>query len=113
MVGVAALALLFSAAPVLAQSPIPEPRVTSLGDFYTILRAAAQWVLVFGILGGVLFVAIGGVKILSSGGDEKKLASGKATLTWALVGIAILVLAYSIVNVLAFFLGSAGPVVRP
>ena len=78
------------------------------------LKAIALWVLVFGIILGVLFIIVGAISILSSSGDERKLTTGKATITWAVVGVIILILAFSIVNVIAgFFTGSTTPIITP
>ncbi len=90
---------------------IPEPSVTSIGDFYIALKAIAQWVLVFGIILGVLFIIIGAISILTSRGDEKGLTAGKQTITWAIVGVVLLILSYAIVNIVAKFFGVSGDVI--
>ena len=69
--------------------------------------------LVFGIILGVLFLIIGGVTILTSRGDEQKLGTGKKTITWAVVGIILLVLAFALVNIIANFFGVQGNIVSP
>ncbi|MDO8558637.1 MAG: hypothetical protein Q7S09_05690 [bacterium] len=96
-----------------AAETIPEPSVTSIGDFYIALKAVAQWVLVFGMILGVLFIIMGAISILTSRGDEKKLTTGKDTITWAIVGVVLLVLSYAIVNIVAKFFGVSGTVISP
>ena len=96
-----------------AISTLPEPSVTSIQDFYLALKAITLWVLVFGIILGVLFLIIGGVTILTSRGDEQKLGTGKKTITWAVVGIILLVLAFALVNIIANFFGVQGNIVSP
>lgn len=59
---------------------------------------------------GFAFIIIAGIKYVTSGGDEKKLASAHSTLTYALLGIAVAILAFAIVRILQFFLRSSVPV---
>jgi hypothetical protein len=80
-------------------------------DFYTSLKAIVQWVLVFGIILGVLFVMIGAIYVLTSRGDTKRLETGKMTLTWALAGVALLILSYGLVNLIGRFLGLGADIV--
>lgn len=55
------------------------------------------------ILGGVALLATlmfvwGGVLLLSSGGNEKRITQGKETLAWAAIGIVVILLSWSIVK---------------
>lgn len=72
-------------------------------NIYATFDAIAQWVLVFGAIGAVIAVMIAGVLMVSSKGDATKLETGKKTLTWAIVGLALIVLARGITTVLARF----------
>lgn len=90
---------------------VPIPSITSVMDFYTSLKAIVQWVLVFGIILGVLFVMIGAIYVLTSRGDTKRLETGKMTLTWALAGVALLILSYGLVNLIGRFLGLGADIV--
>ena len=46
----------------------------------------------------VIMLVIGGFKYIISGGDGKKISDAKNTILYAIVGLVIVVLAYSIVN---------------
>ena len=46
----------------------------------------------------VIMLIIGGIKYLISGGDSKKVTDAKNTVLYAIIGIVISVLAFSIVN---------------
>mgnify|MGYP001559198568 CR=1 FL=1 len=52
--------------------------------------------------GGIalLFVIIGGIQILTAYGNDEKIATAKKTITWALAGLLIMILAYSIVQII-------------
>ena len=106
----------FITAPIAFAAPlpsVPEPSITGINDFYIALKAVAQWILVFGIILGVVFVIIGGISVLTSRGDQNRLATGKKTITWAMVGVIVLILAFSIVNIIARFFGVQGEVIAP
>lgn len=65
-------------------------------------------------VGGILciiFIIVGGFKFVTSGGDEKKLASAKGTLTYAIVGLIVIILAFVILQVVQYFLESNVPIV--
>lgn len=55
----------------------------------------------------VMFV-IGGFNILMSGGDPKRMEQGKNTLTYAIIGIVVMVLAYLIIQIIGNFTGVSG-----
>jgi hypothetical protein len=47
----------------------------------------------------VIYIILGGYEYLTSGGDSKKIASAKATLLWAIIGLTIIISAQVIVTV--------------
>jgi hypothetical protein len=55
----------------------------------------------FTLIGGVslLFVIIGGYRYMTAGGSEEQVAAGKKTAIYAIVGLVVVVLAVSIVNI--------------
>jgi len=58
----------------------------------------------------IIFIMLSGFKFVTSSGDEKKLASARATLTYAIIGIAVVILAFVIVQILQYFLQSSIPI---
>jgi len=84
--------------------------VGSLGEFYQLIKDATAWLVVFGIIIGAIFIIWGGIQYMTSGGDEASTGAAKQKIIGGLIGIALVLLAYSLVNVVASFLG-AGPVV--
>jgi len=100
---------LFLAPPAWANGCIPEDLsgdvrldhilVCILADVLTLLITISPAII-------VVFLVIGGVKYMASGGDERKLESARRFLTLAIVGgIAILCVAAIFRFVLKYFLG--------
>lgn len=94
---------------------ISDPGIFSPASrFQTFGQLATDVVIILvSIAGGLLlfFVALSGFKFATSSGDPKKIASANATLTYAIIGIAVVILAFVIVRILQFFLQSNVPVV--
>jgi len=65
---------------------------------------------IFFISGGVAVIVImyAGFQIISARGEEEGITSAKTTLTWAFAGLALVVLAYTIVSNLGKILEGAG-----
>lgn len=84
---------------------------TSFGDIPTLkcLEAVFQLLLknIVALAVLVLFVmlVIGGFKYLTSAGDQKKTASAQQTMTYAIAGIVLMVLAYAIFQIIHAFTG--------
>ena len=62
--------------------------------------------MVFGLIIGVAFIIYGGVRYITSGGDENKSGDAKKTILTALVGVVFLVLAVALVRIVASFFGA-------
>lgn len=87
---------LYLAAETFVKSPddLGLPAVSAQGGLQSILN------IVFIVLGllAVIFVIIGGVKYILSGGDSAGIKSAKETIIYAIVGLVISLLAFGIVN---------------
>ncbi len=59
------------------------------------------------LVGVALFVmfVVGGFKFLLSGGDQKQLESAKNTLTYAIIGLVVIVVAFLILRTIQTFTG--------
>ena len=92
------------------QDPIPtptgagggKPRFGNIGD---IINALIPYI--FALAGIILLFLIifGGFELLTSGGDPKKVESGKGKITHAIVGFIIIFVAYWLVQILETIFG--------
>ncbi len=85
----------------------PPARFTTFGqltsDIVTILISVSAAI-------SIIFIMIAGIKFVTSSGDEKKLASATSTLTYAIIGLVVTILAFMIVRILQYFLQSNVPI---
>lgn len=58
-----------------------------------------------GITAAFLFV-FAGIKFITSGGDPKKVEGAKKTMTWAVAGLAVVLLSFAIINIVAYTTGT-------
>ena len=54
----------------------------------------------------IIFIVMAGIKFITSSGDEKKLASASSTLTYAIIGLAVTILAFVILQIVQHFIWS-------
>lgn len=74
-----------------------------------VAKLASDIILILTGVAGILsfiFIIIGGIKIITASGDEKKLASAQATITYAIIGLVVTALAFVILRVVQYFLKS-------
>ena len=76
--------------------------ITDIGQFI-----AAILTLIFIIAGVLVFVYIvwGGIQWLTSGGDSGKAEEARNRITAALIGLAIIAIAYALVRLISYFFG--------
>src|SRR5438552_2123399 len=74
--------------------------VTTVADFYQMIQIAARWLVVFGIIIGAVFIIWGGIQCMTAGGDESGTSEAKSKIYGGLIGIALVLLAYALINIL-------------
>ena len=59
--------------------------------------------IVIGAAGGaaVLFIIIGAIQMLTAYGNDEKISQGKKTITFAIVGLLVAILSYTIVTIIS------------
>jgi hypothetical protein len=74
-------------------SPLPKAKTN---DFSSILNAALE---VAGAL-ALLMLVIGGFRYIISDGNPEKMATSRRMIIYSIIGLAVIALAYSIVNLI-------------
>lgn len=59
----------------------------------------------FSFVALVVMLTVGGIKFLTSGGDSNALKSASQTVTWALLGILFLIIAWLVLQLIQAFTG--------
>lgn len=61
---------------------------------------------IFAGLIAVILIVISGIKFITSGGDPKQVEGAKQTLTYAIIGLVIVLLSFVIVNLIGIITGA-------
>ncbi len=69
------------------------------GDFTTFMLLIIKWIL--GIIGifAVLFIMIGGFKMITAQGNQESYEGAKKTITWAVIGLVVAILSFSMIAI--------------
>ncbi len=76
--------------------------------FESIFTRVVQATLALTGVGLFVMLVVGGYHFLLSGGDQKKLEAARGTLTNAVIGLVVIVMAYLIIKTVSVFTGAAG-----
>lgn len=97
----------FAADETISIKPSDEARFGALTDISVpgIVSGAITMLLVVSALIAFVFLIIGGIKWITSGGDKDRTAGAQKTLTAALVGLVIVFAAWAIIKLIQTFFG--------
>ena len=87
-----------------AGGPIPVGS-TDIAGFFRIACIASNWIFAFALVLAVAVLVFVGVTFMTARGDEQQLTTAKRYLGWALVGVAVVVLAKTLVAVVGTLVG--------
>lgn len=84
-------------------NPLPVDSLTG-----TLLYIAKGFLAIVG-LWGVVFIMIGGFKLVMAQGNEEAYLAAKKTITWAVLGVVVALLSFSIIAILQNLIGATVP----
>jgi len=87
----------------LDQIPVPGPTQTSISG---LLTKALQWIFNITIFLAAIFLVFAGIMYVTSGGDQDKVKKALNTLMYALIGVAVAVLAKSLIYIIGKMFGA-------
>lgn len=71
---------------------------TPEGNTIMILQIIAGALLYFATPVAIIMIAFSGFQIVTGGADSDKLEEGKKSITWSLIGLAAIILSYSLIR---------------
>lgn len=94
--------------------PIPgtDVGVPTLQCFEVVYGNILLAVISLAVLALFVMLIMGGFKYLTSAGDQKATTAAKQTMTYAIGGIVLIVLAYLIFKLIEFYIGQEGIITR-
>lgn len=79
-----------------AQAPVTGPIITTTGQINDIIGGILNWVLRIVFTVSLIMLLWSAILFLTGGASENNLAKAKTVLIYAIVGIAVAILAYSV-----------------
>lgn len=74
-------------------------------DLIPMIRNAVTLLIVLTIILVIIFIVWAGIQWTASGGDKAKLSAARARLTWAIIGLIIVLGSFFIVSIFSFLFG--------
>lgn len=84
---------------------VPQDTLGQIPSLIQIIRAIIQFILVVAFVLAFIFLLIGGIRWITAGGDEKAVSGARGTITAALVGLVIVLVAYALIRLVETFFG--------
>lgn len=70
-----------------------------------VLRNVVDWAIGLAALAAVFFIIFAGFKFLTSGGDPKQVEGARKTMTFAIVGLILILLVFAIISLIGTITG--------
>ena len=84
---------------------IEWPTNSNLGSYYMLSSIFLNFMLGIGVTAGMIGLIMGGIKYITAKGDIKAVMGAQKTITYAIVGFLVAVLAYAIKLIILRMLG--------
>lgn len=81
-----------------------EPLFSSLTEVAEKLCSVFQWVFTFALIVAFIYIVIAGIRYIMAGGNPEKVRGAHQALLWAVVGIAVALIARGVPMLIATFL---------
>lgn len=85
--------------PIISLAQEPWPAITGPQDLIDKLDIVARWLMTIVFIIAAIFIVVAAYKFVTSGGDPAAVTSARQAILYALIGVAVALLAWGIVQV--------------
>lgn len=78
-----------------------EDAVVTIACVIPLFANAVYWLLILSGTVALFFIIFGGIRFLTSGGDPKSIEAARKIITWAIIGLVVVLLSFGIVAFIA------------
>lgn len=105
----AVLSLFLSFTPILAVTEVPEDSgFAKLSDLVIVFANITSVIATFAGFAVLLMLVRGGVAYITAQGDPKALQGARGSVTWAIIGLIVILSAYAIISIIVGFVQIPG-----
>ncbi len=83
----------------------PVGKAATLSCLPLVFANLINWALIFAGSVAVIMIMWSGIRFIRSGGDAKQAQGARQTMTWAIIGLIIILLSFAIINFISDFTG--------
>lgn len=84
---------------------VPGYTGPTLGCAFYLIQTIISWLLTFAGVVALILIIYSGIKLITSGGDPKQVEGAKKILTYAIIGLLVVLLSFAIVSLIAYATG--------
>lgn len=84
---------------------VPELNAVTLKCLPIIFQNIVTWLFILVGVAAIILIAYSGVKFILSGGDSKQVEGARKTFTYAIAGLVVVLLAYTVIRVISHVTG--------
>lgn len=88
-----------------AQNTLVPAKLEPINDPITVIRGIIRFILLIAFIIAFIMLLIGGIRWIMAGGDEKSVEKARNTITAALIGLVVILVAYALIRVVEIFFG--------
>ena len=82
-----------------------EKGVATLNCIPIVFSNILNWALAFAGVAALFLIILSGIKFITSGGDPKQVEGARHTLTYAIIGLLIILFSFLILNLISYVTG--------
>lgn len=90
-------------AAALAQNNLVPSAIQPINNIIVVVRGIIQFILILAFVIAFIMLIVGGLRWILAGGDEKSVEKARNTITAALIGLVIVLVAYAIIRIVEVF----------
>ncbi len=90
----------------IAPGCVTSDGVATLRCIPAVFQNIVSWALGLAGLAAVFFIIFAGFKFLTSGGDPKQVEGARKTMTYAIIGLIVIALAFAIIQIIGDITGA-------
>lgn len=87
---------------VFAAELVPS-KIRPINDPIIVVRGIIRFILLLGFVIAFIMLLIGGIRWIMAGGDEKSVEKARNTITAALIGLVVILVAYALIRIVEIF----------
>lgn len=92
---------------VVPEKPPTTPPITKLEDIVNIMNKVGEWIFAIIFALAIIFILVSAFQFLTAAGNPEKIASARQILIYALIAVAIAVVAWGLPKIVTTLLGTS------